>query len=129
MTIDFSTPRPVLVDSEPRALHAADPFALVFERSPVGVAIGRPGGEIVYVNETMCRLLGVARENVTVASFIGAAHPEHKSRVRVIAEGVETGDQLDRIRRAGCETATGNFLAPASTAETITERLTDPSPA
>ena len=110
MTIDFSTPRPVLVDSEPRALHAADPFALVFERSPVGVAIGRPGGEIIYVNETMCRLLGTAREDVTVASFIGAAHPEHKTRVRGRLRSLEAGDFQTFVRETRFQHADGTII-------------------
>ncbi|MBK5288593.1 MAG: EAL domain-containing protein [Acidimicrobiia bacterium] len=39
--------------------------------------------------------------------------------VTVLAEGIETPDQMDRILAAGCDTATGNFLAPAaSEAET-----------
>ena len=43
--------------------------------------------------------------------------------VEVLAEGVETADQLDRIRRAGCETATGNHLAAATGAVEATARL------
>ncbi len=83
---------------EPRSLHAADPFALVFERSPVGVAIGRPGGEIVYVNDTMCRLLGTRAEDVTVGSFIEAAHPEHKTGVRRRLRSLETGEFQTFVR-------------------------------
>ena len=90
MTIEL--PRPdAAAEPGPRALHAADPFALVFEHSPVGVAVGRPGGEIVYVNQTMCRLLGKPREDITVASFIEASHPEHKSGVRRLLRAVEGG--------------------------------------
>jgi EAL domain-containing protein (putative c-di-GMP-specific phosphodiesterase class I) len=43
--------------------------------------------------------------------------------VAVLAEGVETADQLDRIRRAGCEAATGNHLAPATGVTEATARL------
>ncbi len=43
--------------------------------------------------------------------------------VSVLAEGVETAEQLDRIRAAGCESATGNHLAPAGTATAVTELL------
>ena len=82
----------------PRALHAADPFSLVFEHSPVGVAIGRPGGEIVYVNETMCRLLGRPRDEISVATFIEAAHPDHKPRVRVRLRSLESGEFQTFVR-------------------------------
>ena len=43
--------------------------------------------------------------------------------VTAIAEGIETEEQLDRIRRAGCVGATGNYLAPAAAAENITALL------
>jgi EAL domain-containing protein (putative c-di-GMP-specific phosphodiesterase class I) len=43
--------------------------------------------------------------------------------VDVLAEGVETADQLDRIRRAGCEAATGNHLAAATGVVEATARL------
>jgi len=43
--------------------------------------------------------------------------------VAVLAEGVETADQLERIRRAGCEAATGNHLAPATGVVEATARL------
>ncbi len=92
MTFDAVTPASELPPAQPRMLHAADPFALVFEHSPVGVAIGRVGGEIVYVNETMCRLLGRPREEITVASFVDAAHPDQKSRVRVRLRSLEAGE-------------------------------------
>ena len=82
----------------PRAVHAADPFALGFERSPVGVAIGRPGGEIVYVNEMMCNLLGKKREGITVGSFIDAAHPEHKPGVKRRLRSLENGECQTFVR-------------------------------
>ena len=47
----------------------AEPFRLVFETAPVGIAIGAPGGEIVYVNEMMCRLLGRPRDEITVGDL------------------------------------------------------------
>ena len=43
--------------------------------------------------------------------------------VDVLAEGVETADQLERIRRAGCEAATGNHLAAAMGVVEATARL------
>jgi diguanylate cyclase (GGDEF)-like protein/PAS domain S-box-containing protein len=76
----------------------ADPFRLVFETAPVGIAIGAPGGEIVYVNETMCRLLGRPRDQITVATFIEAAHPDHKLRVRVRLRSLEAGEFRTFVR-------------------------------
>ncbi len=93
-----------------RALHVADPFALVFERSPVGVAIGRPGGEIVYVNEKMCQLLGTKREDVTVGSFIDAAHPEHKPEVKRRLRSLENGEFQTFVRDTRFQRADGTVV-------------------
>jgi PAS domain S-box-containing protein len=97
MTFDPVMP-PEIPPTGPRALNAADPFALVFEHSPVGVAIGRVGGEIIYVNDTMCRLLGRPRDEITVASFIDAAHPEQRSRVRLRLRSLEAGEFQSFVR-------------------------------
>src|SRR3954447_26621443 len=87
-------------DSEPsdHTDPTIDPFRLVFETAPVGIAIGAPGGEIVYVNETMCRLLGRRHDEITVATFVEAAHPEHKSRVRVRLRSLEAGEFQTFVR-------------------------------
>jgi diguanylate cyclase (GGDEF)-like protein/PAS domain S-box-containing protein len=77
---------------DPTAPEQVDPFRLVFETAPVGIAIGAPGGEILYVNETMCRLLGRPREEITVGTFVEAAHPDHKLRVRVRLRSLEAGE-------------------------------------
>ncbi len=109
MTIDHPSFEPP--SATPRMLHAADPFALVFERSPVGVAIGRPGGEIVYVNDMMCELLGTKREDVTVGSFIDAAHPEHKPRVKRRLRSLENGVTENRRTEAALQASEDRFRA------------------
>jgi EAL domain-containing protein (putative c-di-GMP-specific phosphodiesterase class I) len=43
--------------------------------------------------------------------------------VEVLAEGVETEHQLERVRRAGCTAAAGNHLAPAMPADELTALL------
>ena len=69
-----------------------DPFRVVLEAAPMGIAIGRPGGEIVFVNDTMCRLLGRPREEISVATFVDAAHPDQKLKVRVRLRSLESGE-------------------------------------
>ena len=96
--------------STPHDLTDADSFRLVFEHSPVGVAIGRPGGEIVYINETMCRLLGHPREEITVGTFINAAHPEHKLRVRVRLASLRSGEFQTFVRETRFQHADGTVV-------------------
>ena len=108
MTTDHPSLEPA--GATARALHAADPFALVFERSPVGVAIGRPGGEIVYVNQMMCDLLGTKREDVTVGSFIDAAHPEHKPRVKRRLRSLESGEFQTFVRDTRFQREDGSIV-------------------
>jgi diguanylate cyclase (GGDEF)-like protein/PAS domain S-box-containing protein len=96
MTVDVPASAPFASTTRPDP--DVDPFRLVFETAPVGIAIGAPGGEIVYVNETMCRLLGRPREEITVATFVEAAHPEHKLRVRVRLRSLEAGEFQTFVR-------------------------------
>ncbi|MGZ4796720.1 MAG: sensor domain-containing protein [Acidimicrobiia bacterium] len=100
MTIEIPTspPGPPAVPDLGPEGPALESFRLVFETAPVGIAIGRPGGEIVYVNEAMCRLLGRPREEITVATFVEAAHPDHKLRVRVRLRSIESGEFRTFVR-------------------------------
>ncbi len=91
-----------------------DPFRLVFETAPVGIAIGAPGGEIVYVNETMCRLLGRPREEITVATFVEAAHPDHKLRVRVRLRSLVAGEFQSFVRETRFQHPDGTVVTPGS---------------
>lgn len=55
----------------------------------------------------------------------------HAVGLRVIAEGVETADQLQRLREMGCEFVQGHYLArpmaPAAAAELLSEVLSSDS--
>lgn len=75
----------------PLATVDAEPFRLAFEHSPVGIAIGHPAVGIIYVNPAMCRLLGAARDEVTVETFFAVTdrdeHPEVRARMRAVLSG------------------------------------------
>lgn len=110
MTVNAPTPNEPTASPSPD-LTDADSFRLVFEHSPVGVAIGRPGGEIVYVNETMCRLLGSPRDEITVSTFINAAHPDHKLRVRVRLASLQSGEFQTFVRETRFQHADGTVVS------------------
>ena len=71
-----------------------DPFRLVFETARVGIAIGAPGGEILYVNETMCRLLGRPHDEITVRD--GSSRPR---RIPTTSSGSASGSGRSRRGR------------------------------
>jgi diguanylate cyclase len=64
-------------------------------------------------------VIGLANgeDDALVRSIIDLAH---NLRLGVIAEGVETGDVCDRLRRLGCDGAQGHFFsAPTSASDTV----------
>ncbi len=75
----------------PPMLTGREPIGPLLDRAPVGIAIGRTDGRIIYVNEMMCRILGRDRDDITVATFVEAAHPDHQLRVRVRLRSIESG--------------------------------------
>jgi diguanylate cyclase (GGDEF)-like protein/PAS domain S-box-containing protein len=85
-------------DARPEPGVPPDPFRLVFDSAPVGVAIGRPGGDVVYVNDAMCRLLGRPRAEVSVASFVDATPLDQRFRVRVGLRALENGEVQSFVR-------------------------------
>ncbi|MDP9463451.1 MAG: EAL domain-containing protein, partial [Actinomycetota bacterium] len=65
--------------------------------------------------------LGVdAERSAIVASVISLAHAMGRA---VVAEGVETGAQLERLRSLGCESAQGFFIARPMPADAIADCL------
>jgi EAL domain-containing protein (putative c-di-GMP-specific phosphodiesterase class I)/NO-binding membrane sensor protein with MHYT domain len=50
----------------------------------------------------------------------------HSVGLQVIAEGVETAEQLERIRALGCNQWQGHYCCPPQPAAVLTERLTVP---
>ncbi len=60
-------------------------------------------------------------DTAIVAAVISLAHALDRD---VVAEGVETHEQLDRLRSLGCEMAQGFLLARPMAPESITELLT-----
>ncbi len=80
---------------------------MVFEHSPVGIAVGRPDGTLVYVNDAMCRLLDRRRDEITVATFVEAAHPDHRLKVRNRLRSLESGQFETFVRETRFRHADG----------------------
>ena len=62
-----------------------------------------------------------ANDEAIVAAIISMAH---SLGVRTIAEGVETDEQLDRLRHLGCDAAQGHVFAPPLPSADVIDRLT-----
>ena len=52
----------------------------------------------------------------------------HSLGLRVIAEGVETEGQLERLRAFGCDEVQGHLISPPVSAEALEEKLLPPLP-
>jgi diguanylate cyclase (GGDEF)-like protein/PAS domain S-box-containing protein len=59
----------------------------------------------------------IATDSHDAAITKGVIALAHSVGLSVVAEGVETEDQLRILRESGCDVAQGNFLAPADSAE------------
>lgn len=65
--------------------------------------------------------------DVSTTLLRAATEMAHAASLPVVAEGVETPEQLDVVLAAGCDLVQGRLLAPAMTAETLTRLLEDPA--
>jgi CheY-like chemotaxis protein len=75
----------------------------------------------VKIDRSFVAGLGVdAERSAIVASIVSLAHAMNKA---VVAEGVETADQLERLRATGCDFAQGYYLARPMPAAQIFEYL------
>lgn len=51
-------------------------FRLAFDNSPIGMALVRPDGHWLRVNDAVCALVGYSREELLALSFQDITHPE-----------------------------------------------------
>ncbi|MFN8185332.1 MAG: bifunctional diguanylate cyclase/phosphodiesterase [Candidatus Nanopelagicales bacterium] len=66
---------------------------------------------------------GVGQRGDLQSILSATVHLAHGLRLRMVAEGVESGSDLDQVRAAGCDLAQGYFISAARSAEDITAWL------
>jgi diguanylate cyclase (GGDEF)-like protein len=71
------------------------------------------------IDRSFISRLGVNGENVEIVEAITVL--AHKLGMDVVAEGVETAEQLEKLRAIGCEQAQGFLFSPPVPAEKVTE--------
>ena len=80
--------------------------------------------ETLQLDRSLVAALGCSEEATTIAqAVVGLAHG---LGLTVMAEGVETPEQLALLRSLGCEQAQGNLFCPPVSADEIREYLTAP---
>ncbi len=77
--------------------------------------------DTVKIDQTFVRDLTVDPEDAAIVTAIVAM--ARSLDVNVIAEGVETEEQLELLKRLGCQRAQGYLLAPPMTAAAVERRL------
>jgi diguanylate cyclase (GGDEF)-like protein/PAS domain S-box-containing protein len=79
--------------------------------------------DVLKVDRSFVRDLGTRADTTPIVTAIVAL--AHGLRLDVIAEGVETQEQADKLRELGCDYAQGFLLARPMPAEQLVARLSD----
>jgi diguanylate cyclase (GGDEF)-like protein/PAS domain S-box-containing protein len=79
--------------------------------------------DVLKVDRSFVRDLGTRADSAPIVTAIVAL--AEGLRIDVIAEGVETDDQADRLRDMGCDMVQGFLFARPMPAEQLIERLSD----
>ena len=77
-----------LKEAEEALRESEEKFRAVFMSAPVGIAIARPRGRFVSVNDSFCRMLGFTEKELQKKTFIEITHPEDRELTRELAKEV-----------------------------------------
>lgn len=84
----------------------------------------RYSADTLKIDRAFVSGLGVSRDDTAIVSSLRSLAA--MLELRVVAEGVETQDQLQALRAMGCESASGYLLARPADASVITQLLDEP---
>ena len=79
---------------------------------------------ILKIDKSFVTGITIVADQAIVRSVLGLAK---ELKMAVVAEGVETQDQLDYLRELGCDFVQGYYLHRPLDAATVTELLTQPA--
>jgi diguanylate cyclase (GGDEF)-like protein/PAS domain S-box-containing protein len=77
--------------------------------APLNYLLRLPIGMVKLDAGMLAGAVSTARSSALLETMI---HLGHTLGVQVVAQGVETAEQLETLRRMGCELGQGNFLSP-----------------
>ena len=66
-------------------------FRTIFISAPLGIAIARPDGRFIEVNDSGCRMLGYSNETLKEMSFLDITYPDDRGEIRELADKVWDG--------------------------------------
>jgi len=75
----------------PLAREAQQRFRLAFEHAPIGMAVVSPEDHFIEVNPSMCRMAGVAENELLGRTFAGLSHPEDRDAAAGVRRGLLEG--------------------------------------
>lgn len=79
--------------------------------------------DMVKIDRSFTQDINTDPDNATISSAVIAM--AHSLKLKVIAEGVETLEQLEHLRALGCDEVQGYFVSPPVSAEELGPLLTD----
>ncbi len=70
-----------------KTLHSSEErFRLIYERSPIGMALVAPDHSFVHTNSALCKMLGYTPEELCQLTFADITHPDDVSTTLTFAE-------------------------------------------
>ena len=72
-------------------LKSEEKFRTIFLSAPVGIAIARPEGRFIEVNDAVCRMLDYSKEELREMTFLDITYPNDRSETQKLADKVWDG--------------------------------------